>query len=280
MARPLRLEFAGALYHITSRGDRREAIYRDIEDRQQWLEVLSHVCDRFNWVIHGYCQMTNHYHLLAETVDGNLSRGMRQLNGLYTQKFNRRHHESGHLFQGRYKAILVQKDNHLLELTRYVVLNSVRAGMVMRPEDWAWSSYNATINAEIESRWLDVDWTLNQFGKNRPKAIAAYRRFVMEGKGLPDPKEQVRHQMFLGNGAFIAEHQQATEKTEKLREVSKAHKRSVALTLSDYQSRYSKRDEAMAKAYLSGAYTMAEIGRHFKVHYMTVSRAVKKYEDK
>lgn len=279
MARPLRLEFAGALYHITSRGDRREAIYRDIEDRQQWLEVLSQVCERFNWVIHGYCQMTNHYHLLTETVDGNLSRGMRQLNGFYTQKLNRRHNESGHLFQGRYKAILVQKDSHLLELTRYVVLNPVRAKMVMEPEDWVWSSYNAMINAETESRWLDVDWTLSQFGKNRTEAIATYRQFVMEGKGLADPKGQVRHQMFLGNEAFIAEHQQATEKPEKLSEVSKAHKKSVTLTLSDYQRRYSQRDEVMAKAYLSGAYTMAEIGRHFKIHYMTVSRAVKKYED-
>ena len=249
-------------------------------DRQQWLEVLNQVCERFNWVIHGYCQMTNHYHLLAETVDGNLSRGMRQLNGLYTQKFNRRHHESGHLFQGRYKAILVQKDSHLLELTRYVVLNPVRAGMVMRPEDWPWSSYNATVNAEIERRWLDADWTLSQFGKDRTKAIVAYRQFVMEGRGLPDPKGQVRHQMFLGNDAFITEHQQATEKPEKLREVSKAHKRSVALTLSDYQRTYLQRDEAMAKAYLSRVYTMAEIGQHFKVHYMTVSRAVKKYENK
>jgi putative transposase len=280
MARPLRLEFAGALYHITSRGDRREAIYRDIEDRQQWMEVLSQVSERFNWMIHGYCQMTNHYHLLTETVDGNLSRGMRQLNGLYTQKFNRRHHESGHLFQGRYKAILVQKDSHLLELTRYVVLNPVRARMVMMPEDWAWSSYNAMTNAGIERRWLDVDWTLGQFGENRAKAIEAYRKFVVAGKGLPDPKEQVRHQMILGNDVFIAEYQQAIEKPEKLCEVSKAHKRSVALTLSDYQRGYLQRDEAMAKAYLSGAYTMAEIGQHFKVHYMTVSRAVKKHEDK
>jgi putative transposase len=203
MARPLRLEFAGALYHITSGGDRREAIYRDIEDRQQWMEILSQICERFNWMIHGYCQMTNHYHLLAETVNGNLSRGMRQLNGLYTPKFNRRYHESGHLFQGRYKAILVHKDSHLLELTRYVVLNPVRARMVKKPEDWAWSCYNAMTNAEIERRWLDVDWTLGQFGENRVQAIDAYRQFVMAGKGLPDPKEQVRHQMFFGNDVFI-----------------------------------------------------------------------------
>ncbi len=92
---------------------------------------------------------------------------MRQLNGIYTQKFNRRHHESGHLFQGRYKAILVQKETYLLELTRYVVLNPVRARMVKRPEDWAWSSFNAMIGADTESQWLDVNWTLSQFGKDR-----------------------------------------------------------------------------------------------------------------
>jgi len=109
MARPLRLEFAGALYHVTSRGDRQKAIYRDEADREDWLEVLGHVCARFNWVVHAYCQMTNHYHVLVETVDGNLSQGMRQLNGLYTQRVNRRHGLAGHLFQGGDKAILVQK---------------------------------------------------------------------------------------------------------------------------------------------------------------------------
>jgi len=278
MARPLRLEFSGALYHVTSRGDRREDIYRNSEDRQLWLGILGRVCDRFNWVIHGYCQMTNHYHLLVETVDGNLSRGMRQLNGVYTQAFNRRYNESGHLFQGRYKAILVQKEAYLLELTRYVVLNPVRAGMVKNPEDWHWSSYNAMLNTELETVWLDADWTLGQFGQNRTKAIAAYQQFVMQGKGLPDPKEKTKHQMFLGSEVFVGEHRQTAEKPEKLRELSKAHKRSVALTLSGYQERYSQRNEAMARAYLSGAYTMAEIGRYFKVHYMTVSRAVKKYE--
>ena len=141
MARPLRLEFAGALYHITSRGDRREAINRAADDREAWLEVLGNVCARFNWVLYAYCQMTNHYHVLVETIDGNLSRGMRQLNGRYTQRFNRRHSLVGHVLQGRYKAILVQKETYLLELTRYVVLNPLRAGVVNQPEDWPWSSY-------------------------------------------------------------------------------------------------------------------------------------------
>jgi putative transposase len=279
MARPLRIEFPNALYHITSRGDRREAIYRDDADRRQWLMILGQVCESFNWVIHGYCQMTNHYHLLAETIDGNLSRGMRQLNGLYTQRFNNRYKESGHLFQGRYKAIIVQKESYLLELTRYVVLNPVRAKMVDLPEDWAWSSYRAMSNLEAVKPWLDVDWTLSQFGRDRTNAIASFRQFVLQGKGLADPKVQVKNQLFLGSDSFISLHRQDVDKSEKLSAVSKAHKRSIALSLSDYQSNYSSRDEAMAEAYLSGAYTMAEIARHFNVHYMTVSRALKKIKE-
>jgi len=151
MARPLRLEFAGALYHVTSRGDRREDIYLDDDDRAAWLAVIGDVCARFNWIVHAYCQMTNHYHLLVETVDGNLSKGMRQLNGVYTQRFNRRHGMVGHLFQGRYKAILIQKDTYLLELTRYVVLNPLRARIVSRLEDWLLSQFGRERQRAIES---------------------------------------------------------------------------------------------------------------------------------
>ena len=117
MARPLRLEFTGALYHVITRGDHQEDIFLSEDDRQDWLVVLGIVCGRFNWVVHAFCQMANHYHPLLETVDGNLSKGMRQLNGLYTQRFNRRDHLVGHLFQWRYKAILVQIEAYLLELS-------------------------------------------------------------------------------------------------------------------------------------------------------------------
>ena len=140
MARPLRLELAGGLYHVTSRGNSRQDIYIDDEDRLCWLDLLGDTCTSFNWVCHAYCLMTNHYHIVLETVEGNLSQGMRQLNGVYTQRFNRRHRRVGHVFQGRYKAILVDKDSYLLELSRYVVLNPVRAAMVNDVGDWEWSS--------------------------------------------------------------------------------------------------------------------------------------------
>ncbi|MDO8369425.1 MAG: transposase [Candidatus Nitrotoga sp.] len=145
MSRPIRIEFSNALYHVTARGDRREDIFEDDEDRQMFLSTLAQVITQFNWICHAWCLMDNHYHLLIQTPDGNLSKGMRQLNGIYTQASNRCHQRVGHLFQGRFKAILVDSDAYLLELTRYVVLNPVRAGMVKKPADWKWSSYRASV---------------------------------------------------------------------------------------------------------------------------------------
>jgi REP element-mobilizing transposase RayT len=147
MARPLRLESAGALYHVTVRGNERRSIFLGDEDsgRVVFLDVLGATCERFNWALHAYCLMTNHYHLLVETPDANLSKGMRQLNGVFTQFVNRTHPRVGHLFQGRFKAILVERERYLLELCRYVVLNPVRAGVVAAPGDWPWSSYRATL---------------------------------------------------------------------------------------------------------------------------------------
>ena len=279
MARPLRIEFVGALYHVTSRGDHREDIYLCDDDRTEWLDVLGTVCSRFNWVVHAYCQMSNHYHLLLETADGNLSRGMRQLNGLYTKRFNLRHGLAGHLYQGRYKAILVQKESYLLELSRYVVLNPLRANMVQSLDDWRWSSYPIVTEQASALPWLDTDWLLSQFGSKRSAAINGYRQFVMAGKGLPSALIKTRHQLVLGDDAFVERHRQ-THEPETLREVSKAHRKSVALTLDEYRALHPNKDEAMARAYLSGAYTMAEIGKFFGMHYMTVSRAVRKFEDK
>lgn len=163
MARPLRLEFSGALYHVMARGNRRAPIYLDDTDFTQFLTGLGKVCERYNWLTHAYCLMHNHYHLLIETPDGNLSRGMRQLNGVYSQRFNRRHGTSGHLFQGRYKAILVQKGSYLLELSRYIVLNPVRARIAPAVQDWRWSSYLETVGRVEPPEWLETDWLLAQF---------------------------------------------------------------------------------------------------------------------
>ena len=275
MTRPLRLEFAGALYHVLSRGNRRESIYLNDGDFIAFLTLLAEVCERFNWLIHAYCLMTNHYHLLVETPDANLSRGMRHLNGVYTQGFNRRHRRVGHVFQGRYKALLVQKDAYLLELTRYIVLNPVRARMVRSAGEWRWSNYRYTVGKAAPPAWLEQDWLLAQFGTQRSESVAAYRRFVAEGLAAGDPFDNIEAQLFLGDAAF-ARRLRDMQKSESLSEISPAHRRALALSLEEYSQQSTSRDEAMACAYLSGAYKMREIADHFGVHYMTVSRAVRR----
>lgn len=275
MARPLRLEFHGALYHITSRGDGREAIYLSDEDRELSLDVLSDVVDRFNWVVHAYCLMGNHYHLLVETPDANLAQGMRQFNGVYTQRFNRRHTRVGHVFQGRYKAIIVQKEQYLLELARYVVLNPVRAGMVRHAVDWPWSSYRATVALVSPPCWLMVDWVLSAFSASRGPAIAAYAVFVDAGMKAAGPWAELRNQIYLGDEHFVARHLSDLQDQERdLSEIPLPQRRALPRTLPEYAASYPDRDEALCQAYSGGGYSLKEIGDYFGLHYSRVSRIV------
>jgi putative transposase len=186
---------------------------------------------RYNWRCHAYCEMTNHYHVVVETPDANLSQGMRQLNGVYTQKLNRRHGLVGHLFQGRYQGILVERDAYLLELSRYVVLNPVRARIVADAAAWAWSSYRAMIGLEPAPPWLKTDWILGSFGAERGRAQAQYCAFVAQGVGQPSIWEGLRHQIFLGSEAFVERFAQGNRPLDKLREVPRAQRRPLAQSL-------------------------------------------------
>ncbi len=149
------------------------------------MDVLGEACEIHNWVVHSWYQMTNQYHLLVESPDGNLSKGMRHLNGVYTQRFNRNNLREGHVFQGRFKAILVEKEAYLLELAHYIVLNPVRAGIVENVEQWLWSSYRMTTGLESCSDWFDRDWLLSGFAKRRDLAVRQYMEFVAHGASSP-----------------------------------------------------------------------------------------------
>jgi len=251
-----------------------EAIFVGDVDREAMLALLGQVCARFNWICHAYCLMTNHYHLVVETPDGNLSRGMRHFNGVYTQRFNRRHDRVGHVFQGRYHAVLVDKDAYLMELARYVVLNPVRARMVQHPGQWQWSSYRATVDRVAGPWWMETDWLLSQFGSSRVWARSAYKCFVHQGKGVPSIWSQLRSQVYLGDESFIEETQRRVHRDADLTEVPRAQARPPGKPIAHYTDAHTEPRVAMARAYLSGHHTMKEIARHFGVHYTTVSRAV------
>lgn len=277
MARPLRLEFPGALYHVTCRGNRRELIFRDRRDRLAWFIETERVCQRFHFIVHAFCQMTNHFHLLVETPEGNLGQGMRQLNSAYSQRFNRRHDLVGHVMQGRYKAILVQKETYLRELARYIVLNPVRAGIVDTPENWEWSSYRYTSGKKPAPSWMAIDWLLACFDADQVTAQDAYRRFVMAGIDANSPLRDTCFQCILGDHLFIEQHRQFAERPACV-ELARTQRRALAMSLDEYESKFAPRDLAMAQAYRSTAFSMSQIAAHFDVSVKTVSRAVAAFE--
>lgn len=205
MGRPLRIEYSGAFYHVTSRGNERRDIFKNNRDRERFLAYLESATVRYGARIHVYCLMTNHYHLLVETPLGNLSEIMRHVNGAYTNYFNTKRRRFGHLLQGRYKAILVEKDAYALELSRYIHLNPVRARIVERPEEYAWSSYRSYVGEAQAPPWLQRRVILEPFGNAQGIVGEGYRRFVasyLDGEGK-DPMKEVVGSTMLGSDGFV-----------------------------------------------------------------------------
>jgi len=223
--------------------------------------------------------MNNHYHLLIETPEGNLSKGMRQLNGLYAQRFNQRHQRVGHLLQGRYQSILVDKENYLLELSRYIVLNPVRAGMVKEPKDYRWSSYQGTSGYQ-KIPGLFTDWILSQFGEE--KTTIKYQTFVLSGIKETSPLKEVKGQLYLGKKTFMDQIGHLLQGKDKLIEIPRKQRYINRLSLKNilnYQNK-NQRDQVIYIAHLEYAYTLKEIAEYLGIHYTTVSRAVKRIEEK
>lgn len=277
MARPRRFELAGALYYVTSRGAAGADIFRCAEDRQRWLTTLAQVCARFNWTCHAYCQLTNYYELLIKTPDANLSAGMRQLNGVYTQGFNRVHALGGPVFQGRFKAVLVEQEGFLLAVAREVVLSPLRAKRVRRLEQWPWSSYLATCGQGPQPTWLDSRLILAQFGQQRARALAKYLAFVQEGRDAPSVWSQVQQQIYLGSATFVEKSRAGLAQKPAVTVVPPRQRRALTRALGEYAQAH-ERDTAIALAYLSGNYTLAVLAAHFGVHYSTVSRLATLHE--
>ena len=289
MARPLRIEYDGALYHVTSRGNDRRAIFKDDSDRELFLNTLAHVTERFHWICYAYCLMNNHYHLVIETPDGNLSKGMRQLNGVYTQAFNQRHGRVGHVFQGRFKGILVQKDTHFLEVCRYVVLNPVRAKTVRHPRQWKWSSYSATAGIVQPHGCLTVDEILSHFGQRKAIAHEKYRGFVQDGIGSPSIWDHLKAQSLLGVEGFAEGLRHLVTEKQQIREIPKGQRfvgRPSLEKLFSQRNRSKKsRDRLIARAVTDYGYSQMDLASFLGLHYSTISRILtttptkSKYQD-
>jgi putative transposase len=270
MSRPLRLEFSGALYHVMARGNAKQAIYLDDQDRRSFLESLWRICERLDWQVWAYCLMNNHYHLLLQTAQPTLARGMRDLNGAHSRTFNQRHDRVGHVFQGRYKSVVVDKTSYLMEVTRYIVLNPVRSGLCGAPEEWRWSSYRAAAGLASGPGPLAATAALALFGVDPEQARGAFVEFVRAGLTASDPVTGHRVPAILGDDNFVAAVvQSAAPPSPEVPRAERAWK-----SLQQYVREATSRNEAMRTAYASGHYSQAEIARHFRLHYSSVSRVV------
>ncbi len=205
MSRPLRIEYADAVYHVMNRGLNQKRIFVNKQDYETFLLTLEEACRLFNVIAYAYCLMPNHYHLLIRTPSGNLSRFMRHLNGVYTQRFNRGHSRDGPLFRGRYKGILVQEDSYLIEVVRYIHNNPIKAKMVDRLSQFKWSSHKAYIGGKESISGLDVNFGLKYFSPRRRKAIELYKRFMVEqgGEAVEKFYNSKKQGSILGDSDFV-----------------------------------------------------------------------------
>jgi REP element-mobilizing transposase RayT len=279
MSRPLRLQLPGGIYHVTARGNARRAIFEDDDDRVRFLVVLASTVARYRMLCHAYCLMGNHYHLLVQTLEPNLSIAMRQLNGVYTQRFNRRHERCGHVLQGRFGAQLVDGDAYLRQVCRYIVLNPVRAGLVAHPGDWRWSSFQATAGQTAVPGFLSVDWVRSLSGARTPtEAIRRFVSFVEAGIGAAESLvEQFSSKPVMSDGALaeqlVAQYRGAVPCTEFPRAQRFGSRPALARTFQNVASRADRNARAVV-AVRDHGYTMREVADFLGLHYITVSRAL------
>lgn len=278
MARPLRIEYPGALYHVTSRGNGKRLIFLNDQDRRVWLELLEETVKAHRFIVHAYCLMGNHFHLLIETPEGNLARGMHYLNAAYTQWFNKVHGRVGHVLQGRYKAFVIEKDSYFLEVARYIVLNPVRAGVVRSPGQWPWSNYRATVGKAATPDFLCIKDTLRYFDRDMAKACQSYSSFVRDRLRQESPFRDAKHRCILGSPQFVHEIWEKTKGKEIEKEFVRESRfvgRPTLKSLFRGIHEKSLRDDMIRFARYRCGYSLIDIAKVTKLSYSFVGKIAK-----
>jgi putative transposase len=280
MSRGPRVTFCGAVYHITGRGTNKQTIFFDEEDMLLFLEAVDESVKRYNWLCHAYCLMPNHIHLLPETPEANIFLAMQYCLGRFAQAFNKKYSRVGHVFQGRYKSILVQKEEYLLQLSRYIALNPVRANLVSDPGDWQWSSYSAIMGRIEIPGFLQTQWILGQFGEDVRQAKIRYRNFVLSGIQKKSPWRNLRAGNILGDEKFaeaIARNFKGKQKISPIKKINRLLGRPPLEEIFD-TSILDKpnRNEKILIACKGYGYRIREIAEFLGVHESTVSKVLLK----
>ena len=266
MARALRVEFPGAVYHVEARGCPGEPVFCDDEDREKFLSILAAVAVRCRLICYAYCLLDEEYHLLLETPEANISRAMRQLNGVYGQSFARRHGKKGHVFGTRFRAQLIEKETYLQEMARNLVLRPVRSGLVACPSEWRWSSYRAMTGEAPSPSFLASGWFAGD---------GAFSRFIARGLEEDDPLRPLERSPIVGRPAFAEAMRPCLRDRSLSHPAGPARARAPRPPLPELLADTPRRDlrnEAIRKAYLNYGYTMKAIGDQLHLHYSTVSR--------
>ncbi len=289
MARPLRIEYPGAFYHIINRGLERREVYRTEQDYEYFLELLENMHEKYGLWVHSYCLMSNHYHLYLETPNGNLSKIMRQLDGNFTQKFNKRHNRVGPLFQGRYKATLIDQDSYSLRLSKYIHLNPVKAKMVDKPEKYKWSSYSAFLGKNTSLNFLKTDWLLGQFHKSKKSAIKEFKKFTLQTEEAEwSPEKEAYKGIILGSSSFISQIQDKYLSGESDPEIAqlKVAKKQITPEEIEKKIKQFKLDTKISSKLIAYALkkhsqlSLKEIGKRMAgLHYSSISQIVRRLQN-
>lgn len=277
MARPVRIEFPNAIYLVSSQSEGSAPVFKTNKDRESFLNIIQQVCQRYNWKCHAFSLVKNSYCLVVETPDANLSRGMRQLNGVYTQHYNAMHEHNGNVFQGRFKAVLLEKDAYLARTAREVMMKPLLDKTTKNLEKYQWSSYAACIGLEKGPQWLHTDLVLSDFGKRKPTQEKKLKEFCAQVSKDGSVFDERKQQIFLGSDDFIKKMKGILAKN--LSPKTQKAKINKIKPISRFTQKTKDRNTAIYDAYLSGDYTMKTIADHFNIHHATVSRIIKKVED-